>query len=393
MGHDLVCRPEEPLECSAPDDPVEEMDHAIHGAELVHAASEVPEHDHVPAVPPGTAPGTPMDPDYWIDAQPATETDLAEIRTAVVEEAGEHPPVAVTRTGEPMTYSEYSAQPRPPLQPRTPAQLAQDRYCALGEDALQQESQMLSVPERAPISPDSSQMLDDMRAAGYSVPDAGSPAQVAPPRAELDAIMRGTRATRSAERRPRIGPEMDPEHVPGPAERIRYPRMDGALGNEITPTEARVGDMRTRVGPDTGDFLAVGDPTFSQRAVGPMRMPATPFDEHGHRTPFFEHREYSVARPFPEEQSIAAPALGGEGMATQVRASMSARALESGGYLDLERHTSYHAATPDEIREIDDAAAEEALAEGRVPPERAPIDSYGPPEGVQPYVPPEATAA
>ncbi len=304
---ELVCRPDL-LACMPPADHSSHgghdghdhtLPHAIHGAELAHGIEHGSHGLHsAPHSAPRAAPGSggPHDPEFWIEVTPARGRDLDEIMGGV------------------------------------------------GAEAVREEATLApTLPRREPLSDDMAIMLEDMARASES-----------PNRAIIGDHMDAVLESRPAGRVPRSASTGDPMYVPGPGEDVVWPPMDGAADGVITRDTARVGETWSRRGGTGGDFFAEGDPSIESRALAPRYSP------WGTRAPDWigTDTEYSVAREFPVERSVAAPWFAEPGGADQVRAPMSAGSLESGGYLEFERSMSADYATASEIDEITAAVRE-----------------------------------
>ncbi len=309
----------------------ERFSHGMHGAHVIHGAHHALGHGHGHAAP--TSPTAP--------AAPA---------------APEIPPVFHGSGGptDPAYWSELQSLPDGPIRRAALARA--------GATAVAEESRMLT-PSRLPPTSESSSVLDDMRmSGGVEILEPGA-IPTSPIRAPLEAHMTGVLDARLADRTGLHGPWGNPAHRPGLTGNIIYPPHEGARDGVITRTAAEVGDVRTRIGSPGGDYFAVGDPSFTERALPPPRpRVAAAEGRRPERTVVYEEHDYRVTRPFPEDRSVAAEWFGERGGAEQTHAPMSAADLEVGGYLETERAMEVTAATPAEEAEILAAAAEEEAA-------------------------------
>jgi len=254
---------------------------------------------------------------------------------------------------DPAYWAELQRLPEGPVR--------QSALARAGATAVAEESTMLT-PSRLPPTSESSTMVDDMRSGGrVDILEPGA-TPTSPIRAHLDEHMESVLDARAAERTGMHGPWGDPAHRPGLTEEIIYPPFEGARDGVITRTSAEVGDLRTRIGSPNGDYFAVGDPSFGERAIPtPRPRPVDRAVPEGRQIRYEEH-DYRVARSFPEDRSVAAEWFGETGGAEQTHAPMSARALEEGRYLDMERAMVVADPTADDLAEIHAAVAEEEAA-------------------------------
>lgn len=157
----------------------------------------------------------------------------------------------------------------------------------------------------------------------------------------------------------------DPMEVPATFGDINYPPRMGAEG-QVIDRVLPAGSELSRIGEETGDFLALGDPSMGSRALAPS------FRRVGH--PLYQESLYETTRGLPVQESTVAPAFAQPGGATQIQTPVSVGDLTADGALDLQRQLTLSEATPLERAEMMMATAHHET-DAVLPELRAPSSS------------------